>query len=67
MPAGAGRKELYMYYDEELKAIDEMIEKIGELGCPKETINDMVEATKLNALYHIANELHELNQIIRAK
>lgn len=51
-----------MYYDEELKAINETIEKIGELGFPRETLNDIVEATKLSALYHIANELHELNE-----
>ena len=53
-----------MYYDSErdelFDAIDEMNDSILAVATP-----DMAENMIIRCLYHIANELHELNQTIK--
>ena len=57
--------EIYMYYDEErdtiFKTIEEMNDSILAVTTPS-----MAENMIVRCLYHIANELHEMNLSLRA-
>jgi hypothetical protein len=57
--------EIYMYYDEErdtiFKTIEEMNDSILAVTTPS-----MAENMIVRCLYHIANELHEINLSLRA-
>lgn len=52
------------YYENEQKEVAEALELLAEIG---EDTQALLLGGIMNALYDIANELHELNQVVRSK
>lgn len=56
-----------MYYDKKKDLIADMIKKCVKDGAHTEDITMILVSTCIEALYDIANELHELNKNTRVE